>query len=87
MGVLEASLQKLKAHTWGTSHEALLEALGQFPDGETPRVIRESAGVSGKVANQIFESLVEEELIEECVVKKHTREERAYRLKATQSAS
>jgi tRNA U34 5-carboxymethylaminomethyl modifying GTPase MnmE/TrmE len=24
---LEASLQKLKAHTWGTSHEALLEAL------------------------------------------------------------
>lgn len=27
MGVLEASLQKLKAHTWGSSHEALLEAL------------------------------------------------------------
>lgn len=27
VGVLEASLQKLKAHTWGTSHEALLEAL------------------------------------------------------------
>lgn len=25
--MLEASLQKLKAHTWGTSHEALLEAL------------------------------------------------------------
>lgn len=24
---MEASLQKLKAHTWGTSHEALLEAL------------------------------------------------------------
>eukprot|EP00546_Thalassionema_frauenfeldii_P005695 CAMPEP_0178928946 /NCGR_PEP_ID=MMETSP0786-20121207/20245_1 /TAXON_ID=186022 /ORGANISM="Thalassionema frauenfeldii, Strain CCMP 1798" /LENGTH=553 /DNA_ID=CAMNT_0020604985 /DNA_START=41 /DNA_END=1702 /DNA_ORIENTATION=+ len=27
VGVLEASLQKLKAHTWGSSHEALLEAL------------------------------------------------------------
>mmetsp|Transcript_38714 Transcript_38714/g.44209 ORF Transcript_38714/g.44209 Transcript_38714/m.44209 type:complete len:489 (-) Transcript_38714:402-1868(-) len=27
VGVLEASLQKLKAHTWGSSHEALSEAL------------------------------------------------------------
>jgi len=27
VGVLEASLSKLKAHKWGTSHEALLEAL------------------------------------------------------------
>jgi hypothetical protein len=83
----EERKQRKKESREEKQRKALLVALGEFPDGETPRVIRESAGVSGKVANQIFESLVEEELIEECVVKKHTREERAYRLKATQSAS
>ncbi|MFQ5734764.1 MAG: bifunctional DNA primase/polymerase [Planctomycetaceae bacterium] len=60
--------------------ESVLEALRAFPDGETPRVIRESAGVSGNVAMKHLATLVEEGLAEECTVKKHTREERAFRL-------
>ena len=67
--------------------ESLLEALSEFPDGETPRVIRESAGISGKVAARIFDELIDEDVIEECTIKKNTREERAFRMKVTQIAS
>ena len=60
--------------------EALLKALRLYPEGETPRVIRETASVSGAVANRLLAALIAEGVAEECAVKKHTREERGVRL-------
>ncbi|MGC1276551.1 MAG: bifunctional DNA primase/polymerase [Planctomycetaceae bacterium] len=60
--------------------EAILDALRLYPHGETPRVIRETAGVSGTVATRHLSTLIAEGLVEECLVKKHTREERGMRL-------
>lgn len=60
--------------------EAILNALRLHPAGETPRVIRELAGVSGAVATRQLSLLIAEGLAEECAVKKHTREERGIRL-------
>jgi hypothetical protein len=60
--------------------EAILNALGLYPEGETPRVIREMAALSGAVATRQLSMLIAEGLVEECLVKKHTREERGIRL-------
>jgi|GEM_PF-1764031 len=60
--------------------EALLKALRLYPDGETPRVIRETAALSGAVATRQLSRLMAEGLVEECLVRKHTREERGVRL-------
>jgi hypothetical protein len=60
--------------------KAILTALGSFPEGETPRVIREAASVSGAVLNVHLPRLMESGLVTECTVKKNTREERAFRL-------
>ncbi len=59
--------------------DAVWEALQLFPGGETPRVIREAAGVSGAVVTEQLAILIKEGVAEECTVKKHTREERAFR--------
>lgn len=59
--------------------EALLKSLRQHPSGETPRVIRELAGVSGSVANRHLTALMAEGLVEECTVKKNNRDERGIR--------
>ena len=61
--------------------EAILNALRLYPDGETPRVIREMAALSGAVATRHLSMLIAEGLVEECLVKKHTREERGVRLR------
>jgi hypothetical protein len=58
---------------------AVWEALRLFPDGETPRVIRETAGVSGAVVTEQLATLVQKGLAEQCTIKKHTREEPAFR--------
>jgi replicative DNA helicase len=60
--------------------EAVLEVLRQFPDGETPRVIREHAGVGAKSIQSVLDALVEDGEVVPCTVKKNTREEQAYRL-------
>lgn len=62
--------------------EAILNALRLYPDGETPRVIREMAALSGAVATRHLSMLIAEGLVEECLVKKHTREERGVRLRS-----
>ncbi len=62
--------------------EAILNALRLYPDGETPRVIREMAALSGAVATRHLSALMAEGLVEECMVKKHTREERGVRLRS-----
>lgn len=63
--------------------EAVWQALCLFPGGETPRVIRESAGVSGAVATKQLARLVQEGIAEECMIQKHTRMERGFRPKRT----
>ncbi|RIK72918.1 MAG: hypothetical protein DCC68_25720 [Planctomycetota bacterium] len=62
------------------NREAVLRALHQYPDGETPRVLREAAGVSGRVIQDQLEQLEMEMLVERCTVQKHTRREPAWRL-------
>jgi len=61
--------------------QAVFAALRRFPDGETPRVLRQLAGVSGAVAEQQLALLVEEGIAVECTVRKNTREERAFKLR------
>ena len=59
---------------------AVIAALTLFPDGETSRVIREQAGVSGAVISEQLEELMSDGIVEECDVKKNKRTERGYRL-------
>jgi predicted HTH transcriptional regulator len=60
--------------------EAVLEALEQFPSGETSRVIREHAGVGARSIQAVLDGLVEEGKVVPCTVQKNTRQEPAYRL-------
>src|SRR5690606_6727860 len=50
--------------------DAIVEALRLYPDGETPRVIREMAAVSGTVATRLLAALIAEGVADECRVKK-----------------
>jgi ribosomal protein S25 len=59
---------------------AVLAALETHPAGETPRLIREAAGIGNAVANSILADLVDEGVIEACTVQKNTRQEKGYRL-------
>jgi predicted transcriptional regulator len=59
---------------------AVLAALETHPTGETPRLIREAAGIGNAVANAILADLVDEGVIEACTVQKNTRREKGYRL-------
>jgi len=64
--------------------EALLEALGRFPQGETARTIRETAGVSSRRFNAIIEELVAARIVEACVIAKQNGQKYAgYRLTGT----
>ena len=60
--------------------ETVLNALRQFPDGETPRVIRELAGIGARSIQSVLDVLTEEGEIVPCTVQKNTRQEPAYRL-------
>jgi replicative DNA helicase len=61
---------------------AVLTALGRYPDGETPRLIREAAGVGNTVVAEILTDLVGEGVVEECTVQKNKRQENGFRLRA-----
>lgn len=50
--------------------KAVFEALAKFPDGETGRVIREIAGLSGQRFNELIEELVEDGYVKKCKVTK-----------------
>ncbi len=65
---------------WRRQCEAVLEAMRRFPIGETPRAIREVAGINSRSIGPILEELLERGKIERCTVQKNTREETAYRL-------
>jgi hypothetical protein len=62
------------------NRDAVLRALRQYPDGETPRVLRESAGIGARSIQALLDQLVDEGLIVACTVQKNTRAESAYRL-------
>lgn len=64
------------------NREAVLRALHQYPDGETPRVLREAAGVSVKSVQNLLDQLVAEGQAVVCTVQKNKRNEVAYRLAA-----
>jgi replicative DNA helicase len=78
--VLEERKQRQQQSRETKHREAILAALEMFPDGETPRVIHETASVSGTVANRLLATLIAEGIAEECAVKKNKRDERGVRL-------
>ena len=61
---------------------AVLAALTHYPDGETPRLIREEAGVGSTVVSAVLADLFDEGVIEACMVQKNTRQEKGFRLVA-----
>lgn len=61
---------------------AVLAALARYPAGETPRLIREAAGVGSTVVSAILADLLNERAIEACMVQKNTRQEKGFRLVA-----
>jgi len=61
--------------------ERLLDVLAKFPAGETKRAIRDAAGLSGKDAEPVFLSLIEEGLVETVEIKKHNGCHPGFRLK------
>lgn len=60
--------------------DAILTAYRLFPDGETGRTIRESAGISGAQFAPINAELIADGIVEQCVVIKNRRAESAFRL-------
>jgi hypothetical protein len=60
--------------------DAVLEALREFPEGETSRAIRELACVGARSIQAVLDSLVEDGEIVTCTIQKNTRQEPAYRL-------
>jgi hypothetical protein len=68
--------------------EALLESLGRFPQGETARTIRETAGVGSRRFNAIIQELVAARIVEACVVAKQNGQNYGgYRLTGTSGPS
>jgi ribosomal protein S25 len=66
---------------------AVLATLATHPTGETPRLIREAAGIGNAVASAILSDLVDEGVIEPCTVQKNMRQEKGYKLVATRGGS
>lgn len=60
--------------------QSILDALAAHPNGETPRVIRESAGIGARSIQLLLTDLLDDGAIESCHVQKHTRTEAGYRL-------
>ena len=61
--------------------EKLLAQYRKVAGGDTPKAIREVVGLSGTRFSPANQQLLDNGLIEPCRIKKHTREEPAYRLK------
>lgn len=78
--VAEERKEQQKQSKRDKQRRAVLAALEKFPNGETSRVIREQAGVSGAVIGEQLDELVGERVVEECMVPKNNRAERGYRL-------
>lgn len=60
----------------------LLKVYQRFPQGDTAKFIRESAGLNPPRFAQANLKLVDDKLIEACRIKKHNREEDAFRLRS-----
>ncbi len=68
--------------------DAVLEALGRFPQGETARTIRETAGVASRRFNSIIEELAGAGVVEACVIAKQNGQNYSgYRLTGTDCPS
>jgi hypothetical protein len=78
--VTEARKQRQQQVREDRQRDAVLSALRQYPAGETPRVLREAAGVSGRAIQKQLEQLEAEGIVTQCEVQKHTRREPAWRL-------
>jgi len=64
--------------------EAVLDALGQFPQGETARILRETAGLSSERFRSIIADLVAGGAVERCEINKHNGQRYGgYRLTGT----
>ncbi len=78
--VVEERKQRQQQSREEKQRDAILDALRLYPEGETPRVIREMAALSGTVVTRHLATLVAQGVAEECTVKKNNRDERGVRL-------
>ena len=78
----EERKQRKKESREEKQREAVLDAISEFPDGETSRTIRDTAGFGSTVTNRWLATLVEEGLVEECLIRKNKRNETGFRLKS-----
>ena len=69
-----------------SNRERLLDAYQQYPDGETVTTIRGTARLSGAKFNQINAELLEDGLVEPCVVVKGNKQHPGYRLTCSGTA-
>jgi hypothetical protein len=77
---VEESKERKKQSSQEKQREAVLAVLRRFPQGETPRAIREDAGIGARTIQSVLDALVESGEIVPCTVTKNTRQEPAYRL-------
>ena len=63
--------------------EKLLKVYQKLPQGDTPKAVRETAGLNPPRFAPANRKLIDDGLIEACRIKKHTREEDAYRLRTS----
>jgi hypothetical protein len=78
--VVEARKQRQQQSREDRQREALLSVLRENPDGETPRALREAAGIGAGSIQSILDRLVDAGEIIQCKVQKNKREEAGYRL-------
>ena len=78
----QMSKAKLKADC-----EKLLEVYEKYPQGETAKAIRVTARLNPTRFAPANQKLVDDELIEACRIKKHTREENAFRLRTSDAGT
>jgi hypothetical protein len=76
----EARKQRQQETRDDRNRDAVLRALRQYPAGETPRVLRDAAGIGARSIQSLLDQLVDEGFVVRCTVPKNTRAEAAYRL-------
>ena len=81
-----AKEQKCNAKLEGDC-EKLLEVYQKYPQGETAKFIREASRLNSTRFDPANQKLVDDGLIEACRIKKHTREENAFRLRTSDAGT
>ena len=83
----ETAKEQMRKAKLKADGEKLLKVYQKYPQGETAKVIREAAGLNPTRFVPANQKLVDDGLIEACRIKKHTREENAFRLRTSDAGT